>query len=162
MHKLIMLQTHFYTAYIHAPCSDGVNDPPTPIDTQRGPQYLMCYVQLHPIPSSISDIWYLGLVAIKIGCNQQILLLSQQLRKTPIPCSALIMAEFSSKTGEKRTVVLVTGGSGLVGKAIESIIQEECNDSETWIFASSKDGDLRSKEQKSKSSTKSFRNRFFW
>ena len=108
---------------------------------------VLALVQLHPIPSNISDIWYLGVVAIKIGCNQQIVLLFQQLRKTPFPCSALIMAEFSAKNGEKRTVVLVTGGSGLVGKAIESIIQEECNDSETWIFASSKDGDLRSKEQ---------------
>lgn len=57
------------------------------------------------------------------------------------------MAEASAQTEEKRTVVLVTGGSGLVGKAIESIIQEECNDKETWIFASSKDGDLRSKDQ---------------
>lgn len=44
-------------------------------------------------------------------------------------------------------VVLVTGGSGLVGKAIESIIREENNPEETWIFASSKDGDLRDKDQ---------------
>lgn len=47
----------------------------------------------------------------------------------------------------KRSVILVTGGSGLVGKAIESIIREEHNDKESWIFASSKDGDLRDKEQ---------------
>ena len=51
-------------------------------------------------------------------------------------------------TGE---VVLVTGGSGLVGKAIECIINSEPEGSrygkkpgETWIFASSKDGDLKS------------------
>jgi GDP-L-fucose synthase len=47
-------------------------------------------------------------------------------------------------------VVLVTGGSGLVGKAIEHIIQTEPEGSrfgkkqgETWIFASSSEGDLR-------------------
>lgn len=47
-------------------------------------------------------------------------------------------------------VVLVTGGSGLLGKAIEHVINTEEPGSrfgkkpgETWIFASSKDGDLR-------------------
>lgn len=48
---------------------------------------------------------------------------------------------------EKRMVVLVTGGSGLVGKAIEAVIAEEGNAEETWIFASSKDGDLRDRDQ---------------
>lgn len=43
--------------------------------------------------------------------------------------------------------VLVTGGTGLVGKAIESVILEENNISETWIFLSSKDADLRDKQQ---------------
>ena len=57
------------------------------------------------------------------------------------------MASVNSSEGTKKTVVLVTGGSGLVGKAIESIINEEHNDKETWIFASSKDGDLRDKAQ---------------
>ena len=48
-------------------------------------------------------------------------------------------------------VGLVTGGSGLVGKAIEHIIQAEAEGSrfgkqpgETWIFASSSEADLRS------------------
>jgi len=52
------------------------------------------------------------------------------------------------------TVVLVTGGTGLVGKAIEHIINTEPQDSrfgkrhnETWIFAGSSDGDLRDPEQ---------------
>lgn len=57
------------------------------------------------------------------------------------------MENVKDSEGTKRTVVLVTGGSGLVGRAIESIIREECNDNETWIFASSKDGDLRDKAQ---------------
>ena len=40
--------------------------------------------------------------------------------------------------------VLVTGGSGLVGKAIEHVLQQEGGkrDSEEWIFLSSKDADL--------------------
>ncbi|XP_071383958.1 GDP-L-fucose synthase-like isoform X2 [Centroberyx affinis] len=40
--------------------------------------------------------------------------------------------------------VLVTGGSGLVGKAIEHVVQEEGgkHEEEEWIFLSSKDADL--------------------
>uniref|UniRef100_UPI003AAA871E GDP-L-fucose synthase-like isoform X1 n=1 Tax=Centroberyx gerrardi TaxID=166262 RepID=UPI003AAA871E len=40
--------------------------------------------------------------------------------------------------------VLVTGGSGLVGKAIEHVVQEEGgkHEGEEWIFLSSKDADL--------------------
>lgn len=48
-------------------------------------------------------------------------------------------------------VILVTGGSGLVGKAIEHVINAEPEGSrfgkrpgETWIFVSSRDGDLKS------------------
>ena len=47
-------------------------------------------------------------------------------------------------------VVLVTGGSGLVGKAIQHVIEIEPEGSrfgrlpgETWIFARSSEGDLR-------------------
>lgn len=42
-------------------------------------------------------------------------------------------------------VVLVTGGTGLVGKAIESVVNEQAVANETWFFASSKDADLRDK-----------------
>lgn len=40
--------------------------------------------------------------------------------------------------------VLVTGGSGLVGKAIEHVVQQEGGtlEGEEWIFLSSKDADL--------------------
>eukprot|EP00941_MAST-03F_sp_MAST-3F-sp1_P005439 g5439.t1 len=41
-------------------------------------------------------------------------------------------------------VVLVTGGSGLVGRAIAEVISNENPKDERWIFLSSKDGDLRS------------------
>jgi len=47
-------------------------------------------------------------------------------------------------------VILVTGGTGLVGKAIEHVINTEPEGSrfgkqpgETWIFAGSSEGDLR-------------------
>ena len=40
-------------------------------------------------------------------------------------------------------VILVTGGSGLVGQALQEIVAtEEKRPDETWIFISSKDGDL--------------------
>uniref|UniRef100_T1JCL4 GDP-L-fucose synthase n=1 Tax=Strigamia maritima TaxID=126957 RepID=T1JCL4_STRMM len=42
---------------------------------------------------------------------------------------------------EKKTIV-VTGGTGLVGKAIEKIVNDSKNENETWIFLSSKDADL--------------------
>lgn len=49
-----------------------------------------------------------------------------------------------------RAVVLVTGGTGLVGRAIEYVIENEPEGSrfgkkpgEKWIFASSRDADLR-------------------
>jgi GDP-L-fucose synthase len=51
-------------------------------------------------------------------------------------------------------VVLVTGGTGLVGKAIQHVIETEPEGSsfgkqpnETWIFASSSEADLRNPEQ---------------
>lgn len=49
-------------------------------------------------------------------------------------------------------IVLVTGGSGLVGRAVQHVLETEKDPrfgkraDETWIFLSSKDGDLRSLE----------------
>ncbi|CAG8478502.1 15701_t:CDS:2 [Acaulospora colombiana] len=48
-------------------------------------------------------------------------------------------------------VILVTGGSGLVGKAIEWVVENDTGrfgkkEGEKWIFLTSKDGDLRSAE----------------
>ena len=42
-------------------------------------------------------------------------------------------------------VILVTGGSGLVGKAIQKVLEDKENqrDGERWVFLSSKDADLR-------------------
>ncbi|KAA1474404.1 NAD(P)-binding protein [Dentipellis sp. KUC8613] len=54
-------------------------------------------------------------------------------------------------------VILVTGGTGLVGRAIQHIIETEPAGSrfgkrpgETWVFASSKEADLRDPEQTKK------------
>lgn len=45
----------------------------------------------------------------------------------------------------KKRVIMVTGGTGLVGKGIEEFIKDdtEASSNESWIFLSSKDGDLR-------------------
>lgn len=48
-----------------------------------------------------------------------------------------------------KSVILVTGGSGLVGEAIKWVIENEKDprfgkrENEEWIFLSSKDGDMR-------------------
>ena len=43
-----------------------------------------------------------------------------------------------------KKVVMVTGGTGLVGQAIKTIaLGEEKRDNEEWVFLSSKDADLR-------------------
>uniref|UniRef100_A0A7S2DYU3 GDP-L-fucose synthase n=1 Tax=Helicotheca tamesis TaxID=374047 RepID=A0A7S2DYU3_9STRA len=49
---------------------------------------------------------------------------------------------------DEKSVVMVTGGSGLVGKAIEMFVKDEKNakPNETWVFLSSKDGDLRDRK----------------
>lgn len=40
-----------------------------------------------------------------------------------------------------KKIILVTGGSGLVGKAIEAVTKGKM-ENETWYFVSSKDADL--------------------
>ena len=42
----------------------------------------------------------------------------------------------------EKKVILVTGGTGLVGSAIRRVAEETKNDNETFIFLSSKDVDL--------------------
>lgn len=41
------------------------------------------------------------------------------------------------------TIVMVTGGSGLVGQAIKKFVEEKPVEGEKWIFLTSRDGDLR-------------------
>ena len=49
----------------------------------------------------------------------------------------------------KKRVVMVTGGTGLVGKGIEAFISEcpEAAKNESWVYLSSGDGDLRNPVQ---------------
>jgi len=57
------------------------------------------------------------------------------------------MAEAENKADENRKLVLVTGGSGLVGQAVRMMVEEDANEKkENWIFLSSKDGDLTKME----------------
>ena len=52
----------------------------------------------------------------------------------------------------KAMVVMVTGGSGLVGTAIKKYVEEDGNTApqETWVFLSSKEGDLRNRQDTEK------------
>lgn len=43
----------------------------------------------------------------------------------------------------EKKIILVTGGTGLVGKAINNIVDKENNSNEKWIFIGSRDADLR-------------------
>ena len=47
----------------------------------------------------------------------------------------------------KKKVILVTGGSGLVGNGIQTIISGDKREDEEWIYLSSKDANLLSKEE---------------
>ena len=44
---------------------------------------------------------------------------------------------------ETNRVVLVTGGTGLVGRALQEVVTREKVPQERWVFLSSQDGDLR-------------------
>lgn len=58
------------------------------------------------------------------------------------------MTANAATNGDAPTVVLVTGGSGLVGQAIKDFVEEEAHkkSGETWIFLSSKEGDLKDRK----------------
>lgn len=43
----------------------------------------------------------------------------------------------------EKKIILVTGGSGLVGQAIKKVSEQDPRDDETFIFLSSKDADLK-------------------
>ena len=50
-------------------------------------------------------------------------------------------------SGNDISTIMVTGGSGLVGQAIRSYVESNPRDGETWVFLSSKDGDLRDRKE---------------
>ena len=43
---------------------------------------------------------------------------------------------------EHNDVILVTGGTGLVGRAMQEVIASECSVGERWVFVGSKQADL--------------------
>jgi GDP-L-fucose synthase len=45
-----------------------------------------------------------------------------------------------------KSIVMVTGGSGLVGSAIKDYVTANPHEKEEWVFLSSKDGDLRDRK----------------
>jgi len=49
--------------------------------------------------------------------------------------------------GNAKSTIMVTGGSGLVGSAIKAYAEANPLPNETWIFLSSKDGDLRDRKE---------------
>jgi len=49
---------------------------------------------------------------------------------------------FSMSVGGE-TIIMVTGGTGLVGKGIQAVVERQAVPGERWIYLSSKDGDLR-------------------
>lgn len=46
----------------------------------------------------------------------------------------------------EKSIVMVTGGSGLVGSAIKDYVTANPKDNEEWVFLSSNDGDLRDRK----------------
>eukprot|EP00092_Neocalanus_flemingeri_P049914 GFUD01057515.1.p1 GENE.GFUD01057515.1~~GFUD01057515.1.p1 ORF type:complete len:319 (+),score=98.66 GFUD01057515.1:85-1041(+) len=47
----------------------------------------------------------------------------------------------------EKNVILVTGGSGLVGKGIQMVIKSDMREAEEWIFLTSKDANLLNKKE---------------
>lgn len=43
---------------------------------------------------------------------------------------------------KNQRVVLVTGGTGLVGKSIEAVLKEDPSQDESWIFVGSREANL--------------------
>lgn len=65
-------------------------------------------------------------------------------QSTPTHKVWLLYKMATSAEDSTKRVFLITGGTGLVGKAIEEVMKEEgIKGNDEWIFLSSKDGDLR-------------------
>jgi len=47
----------------------------------------------------------------------------------------------------EKSVIIVTGGSGLVGQGIKAYVDNNADPNEEWVFLSSKDGDLRDRKE---------------
>ncbi len=60
----------------------------------------------------------------------------------PAPAKRARVEGGGDEGGVKRRKVMVTGGSGLVGRAIQEVVTSDPLPGEEWVFLSSKDGDL--------------------
>ena len=49
----------------------------------------------------------------------------------------------SGEVASDVVTIMVTGGTGLVGKGIQAVVERQKVPGERWIYLSSKDGDLR-------------------
>lgn len=52
----------------------------------------------------------------------------------------------TTEESPEKTIVMVTGGSGLVGSAINDFVTAHPKENEEWVFLSSKDGDIRDRK----------------
>ena len=52
----------------------------------------------------------------------------------------------TTEESPEKTIVMVTGGSGLVGSAINDFVTTHPKENEEWVFLSSKDGDIRDRK----------------
>ena len=75
----------------------------------------------------------------------------QPLFKAQNPLGDHAQSQFEMVQAEQdgQEVILVTGGSGLVGEAIKYVVKNDQDprykrrENESWVFLTSKDGDLR-------------------
>lgn len=61
----------------------------------------------------------------------------------PTKVAATAASASAAAAGDEKDIIMVTGGSGLVGQAIRMYVEKNKRDNEEWIYLSSKDGDLR-------------------
>ena len=63
-----------------------------------------------------------------------------------VPAAAAISNSGGGTTHAAASVIMVTGGSGLVGEAIRAFTDQNAEPGESWVFLSSRDGDLRDRK----------------
>jgi GDP-L-fucose synthase len=74
--------------------------------------------------------------------------MSAKTSATPAVAPAVATVATPAKKDDKNEphVIMVTGGSGLVGSALAKVVKTDTLPNEKWVFLTSKDGDLREKK----------------
>jgi hypothetical protein len=89
--------------------------------------------------------------AVALGITGTIIY--QRLTKKADAASPTTKALLSRADHSKKRVIMVTGGTGLVGNGIKAALKDDPEAAnESWIYLSSKDGDLRDAVHQSSSS----------